>query len=465
MPQLSASEYQIQATNQAGRPLQRYITATSIFAARARAKALARTHQWTIKSIRKKKNYAYRVKRGPSIIDGVQNAYSRDEVTAALKKLGFEVKSVRRVYDIKMAASSDEIVTFIGTSAKLLEQKLSYNDILNVMAGNVRDKNLKRALKEIIKDLKEGIDSREAFLRQGKVMGHETALMLGIASKSGDMHAIFESVARFVERQADFKKGLLSSMILPAVTSLALVGALAFYVLYLLPEMVEMLGPMTGEIPTMTRITLEISEVIKDNILLIFLVTFAFLGAFYAYILSSNGRVVFDRFIVTVPYLGRILRNTSTEMFCRVLGIMYTSGENIDAIQHAAEASRNRFLEKQIKNVSVPTMLKYGTEFAKAMEMTTFFPDMVISRFRTASETGSVKQTAVQVADYYEMENRYAMKNLINVIEVGVSMIIMGSMVFLTLLSSETATIKIEPKSKQQQQQVLEPDTIIWLNK
>jgi type IV pilus assembly protein PilC len=464
MPQLSASEYQIQATNQAGRPLQRYITATSIFAARARAKALARTHQWTIKSISKKKNYAYRVKRGPSIIDGVQNAYSRDEVSAALKKLGFEVKNVRRVYDIKRAASSDEIVTFIATSAKLLEQKLSYNDILNVMAGNARDKNLKRALKEIIKDLKEGIDSREAFLRQGKVFGYETALMLGIASKSGNMHAIFESVARFVERQADFKKGLLSSMILPAVTSFALIGALVFYVLYLLPEMVEMLGPMTGEIPTMTRVTLEISEVLKDNIILIFLVTVAILGAFYAYILSSNGRVAFDRFIVTVPYLGRILRNTSTEMFCRVLGIMYTSGENIDAIQHAAEAGRNRFLEKQIRNVSIPTMLKYGTEFAKAMEMTTFFPDMVISRFRTASETGSVKQTAVQVADYYETENRYAMKNLINVIEVGVSMIIMGSMIFLTLLSSETATIKIEPKG-QQQQQVEEPDTIIWLNR
>jgi hypothetical protein len=39
--------------------------------------------------------------------------------------------------------------------------------------------------------------------------------MPGIASKSGDMRAIFESVARFVERQADFRKGLLSSMILP----------------------------------------------------------------------------------------------------------------------------------------------------------------------------------------------------------------------------------------------------------
>jgi type IV pilus assembly protein PilC len=149
-------------------------------------------------------------------------------------------------------------------------------------------------------------------------------------------------------------------------------------------------------------------------------------------------------------------------LFCRVLGILYTSGENIDAIHHAAEASRNRHLEKQMKTVAIPTMLKYGTEFWKAMEMTNFFPEMIISRFRTAAETGSVKSTSVQLADYYEMENRYAMKNLVNVIEVMVSMVIMFSMVFLTLLSSETASIKIQPK-QQQQRATAVPDSIIDL--
>jgi len=466
MPQLSSSEYRIQATDQSGRPIQRFITATSLFAARDRAKSLAKTHGWKLSSVRKKKSYTYRVKRGPSIIDGVQNAYSREEVTAALKKLGFEVRKVRRFYDIKMAASSDEIVSFIGTSAKLLEQKLPYNEILHIMAANVRDKNLRGALKAIIKDLKEGIDSREAFLRQGKVLGHDTALMLGIASKSGDMRSIFDSVARFVERQADFKKGLVSSMILPAVTSFALIGALAFYVLYLLPEMVAMLGPMAKEIPPLTKTTLEVSDFIKENLVAIILLISAAMAGFYAYLLTVNGRIMFDRFIIRLPYMGRILRNTSTEMFCRTLGIMYTSGENIDAIQHAAESSRNHFLEKQIKTVAVPTMLKFGTEFPKAMEMTTFFPEMVISRFKTASETGSVKATAVQLADYYEMENRYAMKNLINFIEVGISMIIMLSMVFLTILSSETATIKIEPKKAQEEAvSPMEKDTVIWLRK
>jgi hypothetical protein len=61
------------------------------------------------------------------------------------------------------------------------------------------------------------------------------------------------------------------------------------------------------------------------------------------------------------------------------------------------------------------------------------------------------------------MENRYAMKNLVNIIEVGVSLVIMVSMVFLTLLSSETATIKIEPKRDQRPKMTSQPDTIIDL--
>ncbi|MFH0991269.1 MAG: type II secretion system F family protein [bacterium] len=461
MPQLSASEYRIQATDQSGRTLQRFITATSLFAARDRAKSLAKTNGWIVNSIKRKRIYTYKVRRGANTIEGTQSAYSREEVTSALKKLGFEIKSVRRFYDIKFAASSQEIVTFIGTSAKLLEQKIPYNEILHIMAGNVRDRQLKGALKAIIKDLKEGLDSREAFLRQGKVIGYDTALMLGIASKSGDMKSIFESVARFVEREADFKKGLVSSMILPAVTGLALVGALAFYVLFILPRMIELLGPMIDTLPPLTMYTLEFADFVKEHYILLTLAFVSMLVAFYSWLATETGRVTFHRFIVNVPYIGRIMRNTSVEMFCRVLGIMYTSGENIDAIQHAAEASRNAYFEKQIKTVAVPTMLKYGTEFAKAMEMTAFFPDAAVSRFRTASETGTVKSSAVQLADYYEMENRYAMKNLVNLIEVFISILIMASMVFLTMLSSETASIKIEPKQKTEQA-APEKDTILW---
>ncbi len=438
-------EYRVVLKDRNGKTGQRFVTAPSYLAARERAKAMSVSQGWQVLSIHARKEYSYRVRRGENTVEGVQSAFSRDEVISALRNLGFEVRTVRRHYNFQFQAPGSELVSFIATSARLLEQKLPFNEILQIMATNVRNKNLKSALRSIIKDLKEGADSREAFMRQSKVLGKDTALMLGIATKSGNMTAIFENVARFVERQTEFKKGLMSSMILPAVTALSLVGALAFYVLYLLPDMMKLLGPMMAETPPLTAATLEVSSFLRENIGIISFLSLSITGGLYAWLMTENGRYFFDRYIIRVPYIGRILRNTSVEMFCRVLGILYTSSsENIDAIQQAAESSRNRYFERQIRNAAIPSMLKYGTEFAKAMELTNFFPEMVVSRFKTAAETGDVKGTSMQLADYYETENTYAMKNLISIIEVSISLVIMGSMVFLTFLSSETASMKID---------------------
>jgi type IV pilus assembly protein PilC len=445
MSQQPTREFRIMARDAGGRPLQRFIHAGSAFSARRKASSLASLRGSTIVSVQAKKNFAYKVYRGTKAITGIQSAYSRAEVISALEKLGFKIAYVRRAIDIKFGASTGEVVSFIGTSAKLLEQKMPYVEVLRIMSANVRDANLKVALREIIQDLKNGVDSKEAFSRQGKVIGEHTATLLGIASKSANMTAIFKSVAQLVERQADFKKGLMSSMILPAVTGLTLIGAIAYYVVYLLPQMAEMLLPVMGQMPPLTQTTLEVSDWIKSNFTIIMVMSLGSLGGFYAWILSEKGRLAFDRFIVKVPYVGRILRNTSVEIFCRVLGIVYTSaGENIDAIRLAAEASGNGYLDKQIKTTAIPMMLKYGTEFANALEQTGFFPEMVLSRFKTAGETGEVKSTATQLADYYQMENQYAMKNLVNVIEVSISVIIMVALVFLTYLSSETASIRID---------------------
>ncbi len=436
--------YQIIAKEPSGKAVQGFITASSTAEAKKRAKAHPRFRETTLVSVRKKKNFAYRVRHGNKTIDGFQNAYTRQEVVSALERIGFDVRWVRRHYDFRFKAASNEIVSFVGTSARLLEQKLPYTEVLQVMVNSVKDKNMKVALRDIILDLKNGVDSREAFMKQTKVFGEHTALMLGIASKSGDMTTIFKSVASLVERQAEFKKGLTSALILPAVTSLTLVGAIAFYVLFLLPKMMKLMGPLISEIPPLTKFTLGVSDWVQGNLILIMVLFVLVVGGFYSYIISAKGRLQMHKYIIKVPYVGNILRNTSVEIFCRVLGIMYGSaGENIEAMQLAAESSGNRWLAFQIKTVAIPMMLKYGTELAKALEAVNFFPEMFISRFKTAAETGAVKDTANQLADYYQMENHYAMKNMINFIEVIISVVIMGSMIFLTLLSSETASLNI----------------------
>ncbi|MFA6456660.1 MAG: type II secretion system F family protein [Bacteroidota bacterium] len=396
--------------------------------------------------MKKKKVYRYSVKKGTKTIEGFQNAHSVDEVKRNLIRLGFEIKYVRRHYEFQFQASSNEIVSFVVTSSRLLEQKLPYSEVLQIMANNTKDNNLKGALRNIILDLKNGVDSRDAFIKQGKVFGEHVALMLGIASKSGEMTSIFKSVAILVERQAEFKKGLISSLIMPAITSVTVLGAIVFYAVYLVPKMMDMLGPVMSSTPPLTAWTLEASKFLKGNYEWMTVVSLLAIAGFYAYLMTESGKLMRDRVIIRIPYIGKILRNTSTEIFCRVLGIMYTSSsENVEAIQIAAEASGNAYLSHRIRTVTIPSMLKYGTDLGKAFHAADFFPDIFISRFSTATETGAIKETAVQVADYYQLENQFSMKNLMAFIEISITVVIMAALVFLTLLSTETASLNIEP--------------------
>ncbi len=319
------SEFRIDARDRTGKAIQYFLMASTTREARKKAKQQTRSRGGSVLGVHKKKTYVYRVKRGSRYVDGFQNAYSRDEVIRALESLRFDVQSVRRVFDYKGRAPINEIVSFVGTSARLLEQKIAYAEVLQIMSTNVKNRYLRGAIKDILNDLRNGVDSREAFIRQGRVFGEHNALMLGIASKSGDMVSIFKSVSKLVERQAEFKKGLTSSLLLPAVTSLTLVGAIGFYALYLLPQMVQIMGPLLTEIPPLTQMTMDVSEFIKGNYIILLLAIIGITGGFYAYIATAEGKYNLHRYLVKVPYIGGILRNTSIEIFCNVLGIMYTT--------------------------------------------------------------------------------------------------------------------------------------------
>ena len=260
----SSNEYRITIRDSAGKITRRQIVASSIQQAKKRASAfLARGS--TVQTIEKKINYEYRVRQGDRIIEGSQSAYSKEEVVTALRRLGLEIKSIHKRRTFFSQAPASEIVGFVMQSAKLIDQKLPFQDVLQLMANHTKEKNLRGALRDIITDLKNGADSREAFLRQAHVFGYHVSLMLGIATKSGDMTKVFESVAQLVERQSDFKKGLTSSLMLPGITALTLVGAIGFYVISLLPKMMEMLGPRMKKIPPLTAFTLGVSTWFKDN--------------------------------------------------------------------------------------------------------------------------------------------------------------------------------------------------------
>ncbi|MBI5728072.1 MAG: type II secretion system F family protein, partial [Ignavibacteriales bacterium] len=106
------------------------------------------------------------------------------------------------------------------------------------------------------------------------------------------------------------------------------------------------------------------------------------------------------------------------------------------------EATGNTYFESKIKNVAIPLMIKRGIGITDAFKESGVFTETALSRFHSGEETGTIKNTALQLSNYYESETVFKLKNIIELIQVIIAMIIMIVMIGLTLISAETATVK-----------------------
>jgi type IV pilus assembly protein PilC len=424
------------------------MSAVSVSDGKKKIQKLAEKNKLKINTVQKKSTYIYRVRKGnEKPIRGEQKAFSKGEVTDALSRLGFKVLSVNmKLLDFQKKPPTGEIVTFVKISAELLEQKLAYSEVLTLLINDTPNPALKNTLKEINNDLKKGADSEATFLKYQGIFGKFTAYMLGLASKSGNMAEIYLATAKFLERRQEFRKSLRSALITPAVTMFVLFLAVLFYVGYIFPETAKLFIRFGIELPPMTAFTLTFSDFLIDNPLLISAAMFIPPIALAIYVRTKKGRLVFDKYMMKLPVVGQLIHKTLIEVFCRVFYTLYHgSAESIEPIRIAAEAAGNTYFESRIKQISIPLMLKKGIGMTEAFEASGVFTETAESRFHSGEESGTIKNTALMLANYYESETVYRLKNVIEIIQVVIAMVIMVVMIALTLVSAETATVR--PKS------------------
>ncbi len=412
--------------------------------AKKRVEALADRHAFRTESLEQRQTFLYKVRHfNGKVIDGEQKSFSEEELRTALTKMGLEViKIQKKLLDIQTKPPQGDLIMFVRLSANLLKEKLPFDEVLNLLVNDVSSRSLKQVIRDLNADLKGGMEAQQAFMKQQHMLGKFTAYMLGIASQTGNMSEIYESTARFLERQNEFKKSVKSAMITPVITLLVLAAAFLFYVWYIFPQTAGLFEQFGLTLPPMTQKTLDFSKWMNSNWGYVLLGSGAIIGSIVAFLRSNRGVFLTHRFMIRIPLIGGLLHKLNIEIFCRVFAVLYSgSGENISVIKIAAEASGNRYIEHRVKTVTIPMMVAQGADLVKAMEASGAFTSMALARFRSGAETGNVRNSARQMADYYENETSLKLKSIIEMIQTVVALIITVAIMGLTILSSELAMV------------------------
>lgn len=438
------AEYRFEGVSAAGRAVQGVIESPSLKSAKSRIESLAAKRQVTIGRIDCRRDFIYKIQKdNERAIIGQQRAFSRDDLTVALEKLGYQVHWIRlKRFAWRLRPPVGDIVTFVRVSADMLREKLPFNEILQILVNDIENTTLKNSVRQILADLSHGKDSEEAFVKQEAVFGKFTARMLGLASKSGNMIHIYESTAVFLERSLEFRKSIRSALLMPFFTILVLMAAVVFYVAYIFPQTAKLFERMKVQLPPMTAATLRLSDFLVAHIWTLTIASVALCGLGFYLSRLPNVKLRLHQWMLKIPVIGGLIHKTTIEIFCRVFHALYSgAGENVTAISLAAEACGNKFVERRIKEVSVPMMLSKGSGLVESFEAAGVFTKTALTRFRSGAETGTIKQSALQLANYYEKETVYKLKNVVDLIQILAALLIMAVMTALTLISAETATV------------------------
>lgn len=442
---MAAREFRFQGVTSGGQAVQGTVMASSKSSAKEKVQELAEEHGFRPSDLKKRRTFLYKVEHpNGKVTKGEQKAFSEEEVREALEKMGLEVLRVQQKwFDFQFSPPQSDLIMFVRLAANLLRENLPFDEVLEMLVNDVSSKSLQQVIRDLNSDLKSGMDAEKAFNKHRDKIGKFTAYMLGIASKSGNMAEIYEATARFLERKDEFSSRVRSAMIMPAVTTVGMLGAMVWYIWYIVPATAGLFEGMDVTMPPLTSWSLNFAHWLDQNWLWALLVAVTPIVGFVLWVRTPQGKFYLHKYMIKIPVLGTLLHKINIEIFCRVFAILYSgSGDNLRVIRIAAEACGNRYMEYRIRNVTIPMMTAQGAGLVRALKASGVFTSMALARFKSGAETGSVKDSALQMANYYEQETELSLDSAVETIQTGVSIIIAIGVLFLTILSAEMAFIQ-----------------------
>ena len=170
------------------------------------------------------------------------------------------------------------------------------------------------------------------------------------------------------------------------IVTVIVVGILMFFVL---PAFKDLYGELGAKMPTLTMMMMDLSVILRQHALHIFLGVFIIIGVGLIYIKTPNGRYKLDVLMLKLPLVGKISQMNELSRCCRSISLLYKAGLPLTEIMTLViQGANNRVMSNSLRQVQVD-MLK-GEGLAKPMAKNPVFLPMMVQMVKVGEETGSL---------------------------------------------------------------------------
>jgi type IV pilus assembly protein PilC len=316
--------------------------------------------------------------------------------------------------------------------AAFLRAGIPILDGLDLLARDSSNATMRRTLADVAEQLREGSPLGEALDQHPKAFPPAYRSMIRSAELTGNLDEVLDRLTVYVERDVEARRKIKSAMTYPAVIAVLSVAVCVLLVTFVLPKFRVFFTSFNQELPLPTRMMLGVSDFIHHWWWALLVGVAVLGGGAWALLRTDRGKLARDRTIGRLPVLGPALQFSVVERFARVLSAMLRAGVPLgEAVDVAAAATNSRPAEIAL-HIAKEQMLS-GEGIAGPLTETGLFPEAAMQMLRVGEDTGSLDEQLDVVADFYEKELDYKVKQITTLMEPAVLLIMGGIVGFVAL--------------------------------
>jgi MSHA biogenesis protein MshG len=284
------------------------------------------------------------------------------------------------------------------------------------LAASTHNAVLRETLEEVLKDLEGGRDLAGSLARHPKIFPNLYVSIVKVGEETGTLEASFKRLAEYLALDQEMKDRIKSATRYPIIVMCVIAIAIGVLTTFVIPKFAPLFKALGDNIPMPTRIIMGVSSFAQNYWYVIIggaLLTFV---GFREYIKTEKGRYQWDRIRLRIPAIGRVVHEGILARVTRSLAISLGAGMPvIQTLKVIAQSAGNVYMSERI--VRMREAVERGDPMSRGAASVGLFPPLVIQMMAVGEETGDLPALLDEIADFYQREVDYKLKNLSSAIE------------------------------------------------
>lgn len=309
-----------------------------------------------------------------------------------------------------------DVINITRELATLMNAGLPLDKALQTLISLSKQPNVKKMLQDIQNRVQGGAMLSDALEEQDRVFSPLYINMIKAAEAGGALDSVLARLAIFMERSQELRSSTISTLIYPAILLVVATLSVFLLLLFVVPQFVPLFDDAGKALPLSTQLVFSTANIVQNYWwipLSMFIV-----GALYfeQQLKQPAKKLVWDRWILTVPLFGDLFSKLDIARFSRTLGTLLQNGvpllESIKIVQNVIS---NKALSQSVE--SAHDGLKQGDRLTSTLEQGGLFPELALQLIQVGEDTGQLEAMLLKIADIYEDETKRSIQRMLSILE------------------------------------------------